>query len=50
MTELKPCPFCGGEAVGYTTEANAIFKEFVFCKVCDACTGVYEYRTDATKA
>ena len=37
MEELKPCPFCGGEAVLYTTVENCylpIGKVWVYCKTC----------------
>jgi len=41
MTELKPCPFCGGEAV-YIGTGNNYPKEYwrVMCKKCFA-SGIY---------
>lgn len=37
MTELKPCPFCGGEAfVRYIMPCSA-----VQCEKCGASTGIY---------
>lgn len=50
MMDLIPCPFCGGEAFGHTSEANAIFKEFVCCDTCNACTDVFANKEDAVKA
>lgn len=42
MTELKPCPFCGGEAMmqyGYPRQQGGKWKKvFVKCKVCKAKT------------
>ena len=39
MSNLKPCPFCGGEKVGMATEHDAdgfgMFK-FIACKACGA--------------
>ena len=34
--ELKPCPFCGGEAEIFEIEVNSLFEErmIVGCKVC----------------
>lgn len=42
--ELKPCPFCGGEAV--------IFKYYwqVRCEECMAETSIFETREEAIKA
>lgn len=39
MDELKPCPFCGGEAFVYFsgTVSNGLFKE-VICKKCHCST------------
>lgn len=34
MVELKPCPFCGGEAVLFTTLTGQ--KHFVECPECGA--------------
>mgnify|MGYP003303110148 CR=1 FL=1 len=40
MSELKPCPFCGGEAKWYyhgTTEGG-----FVLCTKCEASTNIFD--------
>lgn len=45
MIELKRCPFCGGEADVYTTEANFIpktGKAFCYCKKCRSCGESFE--------
>ena len=34
MSELKPCPFCGGEAKLYSAFKKK--KAFVLCKSCEA--------------
>ena len=39
MNELKPCPFCGGEAQ-YIDEVELNYC-YVFCKNCFAQTGQY---------
>ena len=39
MTELKPCPFCGGEAAIQTSVSNTIPKyatAICYCKKCGA--------------
>ena len=44
MTELKPCPFCGGEAEMYT-EVSRIMGKFWYirCKKCySRGSGIYE--------
>ena len=43
-TELKPCPFCGGEAGKYADEQTAI----VWCKNCDA--SVFDDNLDSAAA
>lgn len=55
MEELKPCPFCGGEAEFYSSIAPASHRPccFVYCKECksktddfvaDDCTFSYKYK------
>ena len=39
--ELKPCPFCGGEAGMVTTVINQTSQAYVKCKKCDAKTLTY---------
>lgn len=43
MTELKPCPFCGGEAQLVRKSAVDIAAEAVFveCKKCGAISPIY---------
>ena len=56
MTELKPCPFCGGEAgiyfhsvlnEKYISEIDAVC---VFCKHCDAMTKPFSNKEVAIEA
>lgn len=37
MSELKPCPFCGGKADAQNTYAIGVWE--AFCTVCGAHTG-----------
>jgi Lar family restriction alleviation protein len=43
--ELKPCPFCGGEAERFTITAEAevsnIGGDVIACKKCEASTRVF---------
>ena len=50
MTSLKPCPFCGWEAV-----IHKVFGRHRYCVLCSnyecgASTRVYKYAFDAFKA
>ena len=51
MDELKPCPFCGGDAI-----IKAYHKDYddkcciVSCVNCDVETPMYEFRADAIEA
>ena len=41
MNELKPCPFCGGEAsirTGVTSSVPKVPKAIVICQKCSAST------------
>lgn len=43
-TELKPCPFCGGEAAFYTGADNCVPRHataFVYCKECRSATRLF---------
>lgn len=51
--KLKPCPFCGGQAI--VSEAHTVADEtlglcFVFCKSCRAETSLYRIKQEAIKA
>lgn len=35
-TDLKPCPFCGGEAQAFETEVNSEYCAQAQCKGCGA--------------
>lgn len=41
MTELKPCPFCGGAANSFHCESENEDEDgyIIYCKVCDADAG-----------
>jgi Lar family restriction alleviation protein len=45
MSELKPCPFCGGDA-GIEMAANDI-SYYVFCSKCSSCTDYFDAQADA---
>lgn len=49
MTELKPCPFCGGEAdLHWRSEGRRERRIFVYaaCDICGAQTRTFETTTD----
>lgn len=48
MTELKPCPFCGGEAAVWRSERT--LKHQIVCTGCLASTGQFESIDDAAEA
>jgi len=48
MIELKPCPFCGGEAVHY--KGGTLYPHKVKCTGCDALAGGTAYRNDEYNA
>lgn len=60
MTELKPCPFCGGEAEEKHMKRKKLFARFTFphttyfvyirCKLCGATTTVKWTRENAIEA
>ena len=47
MTEIKPCPFCGGEA---EVRAYTLTLQFVQCKVCNASSTAFPNNEDAIKS
>lgn len=52
MTELKPCPFCGGKAksrVDYKKETET-YEWIVECIICSARTGFRKELEDAVEA
>ena len=53
MSELKPCPFCRGEAefvkIGYQ-DRDDIISPYVFCKNCGVTTAWYETKEEAKDA
>ena len=55
MNELKPCPFCGGEAeiIGIKRKAFRVLRVnygYVKCKVCRASTSVCDDEAHAIEA
>lgn len=45
---LKPCPFCGGEAMIAHDECFDVFM--AFCKHCNASTRLFDNKEIATEA
>lgn len=41
MYDLKPCPFCGGEAILETVDGNSPEECYIYCPECDFESGVY---------
>lgn len=56
MNELKPCPFCGGEAgIHFHSELNEYYISeidavYIYCKHCDATTGPFLKKEVAIEA
>jgi Lar family restriction alleviation protein len=52
MAELKPCPFCGGNArpVLYHNKELTFIRHFVKCQRCDVSTPNYLQREIAIEA
>ena len=49
MSELKPCPFCGGEAEAYVSPAKDGWN-YVFCKKCQTSVDNYDTAAEAIEA
>lgn len=41
MYDLKPCPFCDGEAILETVDGNSPEECYIYCPECDFESGVY---------
>ena len=52
MMELKPCPFCGGEAIlgTWRDEHRRLNPSVVHCSVCHVETRIYERNKEAVAA
>lgn len=50
MTELKPCPFCGGEAKMFSAKVNTFDRYVVYCQKCDASSHAFFLQNDAADA
>jgi len=48
--ELKPCPFCGGEAVHEKTRHGIPISYWIKCRHCCCCTTAYSGRKSAITA
>lgn len=48
--ELKPCPFCGGDAMTCFDDERMIFRRSVECIVCDGSSGWYSTKEVAATA
>ena len=49
MAELKPCPFCGGEAKIVRLFTSTRYDCFVKCTKCDNESGLYTSKQNAVK-
>ncbi len=50
-TELKPCPFCGGEAKIATYDWGYSVKEYwCYCSFCDCSSSRYHSKEEAINA
>lgn len=50
MAELKPCPFCGGEALGEERYWNSLISYRVFCTKCFSETREFDDKEQAIEA
>ena len=48
MTELKPCPFCGGEAEIFVSDITD--RALVYCRGCDAQIKMQQNEQEAIEA
>lgn len=46
MSELKPCPFCGGKAKVNSKAMDGLVHMWVSCTECDATSAIIVYRAD----
>lgn len=49
MSELKPCPFCGGEAKFKSFKSRGIFGTVAYYVECSVCKIRTELRLDMTE-
>ncbi|MBR1533378.1 MAG: Lar family restriction alleviation protein [Ruminococcus sp.] len=44
--ELKPCPFCGGDASKWRKYGKYGYLSLIRCEICDACSKAFRYYGD----
>lgn len=52
MSDFKACPFCNGSRISGVTlsDESRLFREYVCCEDCGACTATYETKEQAVAA